>query len=623
MTALRRPTAAPGRLLAAIALLLSMTTVVTTAVTVADPVPAGAATTGPDARSVERLYAAYFGRGADAAGLEFWQGQQALGRSLDEISESFARSPEFVDTYGTLSDADFVDLVYTNVLGRTPDAGGRDHWLTRLAAGTLSRGQVMLAFSDSAEFKETTGLHPHGPDGRSVERLYAAYFGRGADATGLAYWEGRRAQGTSLEVISENFAQSPEFVDTYGTLSDDDFVDLVYNNVLGRSPDAGGRTHWLTLLTNGTLTRGQVMLAFSDSPEYKVQTDLHGDRPVTPVGPPAEIGPNGLPTPGNPAGTAVVPAAAQAEATSAPDTVIGDGTPASCTSAAVVAAVAAGGTITFDCGPDPVTIVMTETARVFNNADPDIVIDGGGLVTLSGGGERRILYMNTCDQAQVWTTPHCQNQDHPRLTVQNIAFVDGDATGETVEGGGGGAIFVRGGRLKIVNAVFARNRCDATGPDVGGAAVRVLSQYDGLPVYVVNSTFGGGEGLGNVCSNGGGLSSIGVSMTVLNSVFSHNEAIGNGANPAQAGTPGGGSGAAIYNDGGFFELRVAGTVMTDNHANEGGGAIFFVSNDRTGHLFIDGSTLARNVSARFETAGLPGIFYLGDGPAIVTASSLS
>ena len=107
------------------------------------------------------------------------------------------------------------------------------------------------------------------------------------------------------------------------------------------------------------------------------------------------------------------------------------------------------------------------------------MIDGGGKVTLSGGGQRRILYMNTCDQAQVWTTSHCQDQDHPRLTVQNLTFVDGNATGETIEGGGGGAIFVRGGRFKVVNSRFFRNVCDATGPDVGGGAIRVLSQFAG------------------------------------------------------------------------------------------------------------------------------------------------
>jgi hypothetical protein len=94
-----------------------------------------------------------------------------------------------------------------------------------------------------------------------------------------------------------------------------------------------------------------------------------------------------------------VPPEAGAADTSNPDRVIGTGTPQSCTSAAVVAAVAQGGVITFDCGPDPVTITMTETAKIVNNTGPEIVIDGGGLVTLSGGGSRRILYMNTCDPA--------------------------------------------------------------------------------------------------------------------------------------------------------------------------------------------------------------------------------
>jgi len=325
---------------------------------------------------------------------------------------------------------------------------------------------------------------------------------------------------------------------------------------------------------------------------------------------------------GNPDGVAVVPAAAQAVNTSNPSRVVGNGTPASCTSAAVVDAVRLGGIITFSCGPDPITITMAATARVFNNTGPEIVIDGGGKVTLSGGGQRRILYMNTCDQSLVWTTPHCQDQDHPRLTLQNLTFQDGNSTGQTVEGGGGGAVFVRGGRVKVVSSRFFRNRCDATGPDVGGAALRVLSQSQGLPVYVTNSTFGGMDGLGNVCSNGGAISSIGVSWVILNSVISFNDAIGNGANPQRPGTPGGGSGGGIYLDGNLFTLRVAGTIIEENHANEGGGAIFFVSNNRTGTMRIEDSTLRANPSDRFETAGFPGIFFLGSGNPVVLRSTI-
>lgn len=303
-----------------------------------------------------------------------------------------------------------------------------------------------------------------------------------------------------------------------------------------------------------------------------------------------------------------IPDQAQPVDSSTPDQVVGDGTPLGCTSQAFIDAVAAGGVITFDCGPDPVTITLTQTARVFNDTGPEIVIDGGSLVTLDGDGQHRILYMNTCDADLVWTTSHCQNQDHPRLTLQNLTFINGHSVGDDPDGGG--AIFVRGGRFKIVNCRFFNNRCAETGPDVGGAAVRVLSQYENLPVYVINSTFGGRDDLGNVGSNGGALSSIGVSFTVINSVMSHNLAIGYGANPAQAGTPGGGSGGAIYNDGNTFTLYLCGSTLTDNTASEGGGAIFFVSNNRSGSLSIDRCYLSNNPSLGFETD--PGIFVLAN-----------
>jgi hypothetical protein len=307
-----------------------------------------------------------------------------------------------------------------------------------------------------------------------------------------------------------------------------------------------------------------------------------------------------------------VPKAGQAADTSHPDHVIGDGTPASCTSRKVVRAVAKGGVITFDCGPDPVVITMRRTAKVVNTSR-HVIIDGGVLVTLSGAGRRRILYQNTCDKRQVWTTSHCQDQARPRLVLQHLTFARGNSTGNHVEGGGGGAVFDRGGQLKIVDTTFVDNRCDRSGPDLGGAAVRALSQYHGRPVYVVGSTFRGGR-----CSNGSGLSSIGVSWTVLNSVFRDNRAIGHGANPQRPGTKGGGSGGAIYTDGNDYTLRIGGTLIRHNHANEGGGAVFYVSNDRSGRLHIHWSTLKGNVSERFETR--PGIFYLGHGPIEVRHS---
>ena len=304
--------------------------------------------------------------------------------------------------------------------------------------------------------------------------------------------------------------------------------------------------------------------------------------------------PEAGPPAGNPDGNYPVSSEAQAEDVTVPDHVIGSGTPESCTCDDVVDAVALGGTIVFDCGPDPVTIVMDRPAKIFNDANPDIVIDGEELITLSGGGRTRILYMNTCDPDQHWTTSHCQDQNHPRLTLQNLTFADGNSTIEQ-EYDGGGAVWVRGGRLKIVNCRFFNNRCADKGPDVGGAAVRVFSQYQNLPVYVVNSTFGGPGEFANIGSNGGAISSIGVSWTIINCLFTHNRAIGNGGNPAENGTPGGGSGGAIYNDGNTMTLNVLGTRIELNKVNAYGSAIFFVSNDHSGNIRIDQSVIVNNI----------------------------
>jgi len=329
---------------------------------------------------------------------------------------------------------------------------------------------------------------------------------------------------------------------------------------------------------------------------------------------------------GNPDGHFPVPPAGRAANTSHPSHVIGHGTPASCTSAAVVRAVAAGGIIKFNCGPKPVTITMRVTATV-PKVRHLVVLDGGGLVTLSGGGKRRILYSDTC--AGKWSTSDCVNQPYPKIVVQNITFANGfngtrQATCTANEprcwyGGvdGGGAIYAEGGQFKAVNSRFTNNRCFRHGPDLGGGAIRVLAQYKNRPVYITSDTFAGGR-----CSNGAALSSISVQWTVINSLFTNNKAIGWGANPAASGTRGGGSGGAIYNDGTNYNTLIAGTIMRDNTAREGGGAIFYVVDSGWGKLTLNESHLHHNPSGQFETfRGIYDNIDGHDGPPVMIHST--
>jgi hypothetical protein len=310
------------------------------------------------------------------------------------------------------------------------------------------------------------------------------------------------------------------------------------------------------------------------------------------------------PAAGNVSGNYPVPIDGGLADISKPTQIIGTGTPESVTSDVVVKAVAKGGIITFNTGGKLVTVMLNNTAKVFNDSSSDIVIDGGGLVTLSGCGARRILYMNTCDKNQHWTTSHCNDQETPRLTVQNLTFVDGNSSAET-EYDGGGAIWVRGGRFKAVNCRFFNNVSTTLGPDIGGGAIRVFDQYQDLPVYLVNCTFGGADGYGNTAANGGAISSIGVSWSIYNCLFSYNKAIGNGGNPADKNTPGGGSGGAIYNDGNTMTLAIYGSKFEYNKVNAYGAAIFFVTNDYSGNLHIESTTSKNNIGGSWHI--LPGI----------------
>jgi predicted outer membrane repeat protein len=206
--------------------------------------------------------------------------------------------------------------------------------------------------------------------------------------------------------------------------------------------------------------------------------------------------------------------------TSHPTSVVGTGA-GTCNQTLLAAAVAKGGIITFDCGTSA-TIPITTTLTL--RTDVDTVIDGGGQVTLDGGGTTQIMSFNHANY-RVNTI---------QLTVMNIALSHGKISGtmkyapapapcsQGYYDGYGGALFVRDGEVLIINTVFDGNTAEQLGPDVGGGA---LSLQGVLKATIIGSTFANGS-----ASNGGGIESLNSDFDVYNSVFSGNTATGNGAN---------------------------------------------------------------------------------------------
>jgi hypothetical protein len=299
--------------------------------------------------------------------------------------------------------------------------------------------------------------------------------------------------------------------------------------------------------------------------------------------------------------------------TSKGGTVIGNGTAASCTFAALNAAVKQGGTITFSCGSAAVSIPITATLRPPTNKTT--VIDGGGKITLDGQNQVQILRFEHGD----WM------KNDNGLVLQHLTLKNGktkpvevipEAPPPCSQGfndGEGGALFVRDGRLRVIDVVFENNHGAPLGPDTGGGAIYLLGSK---PAFIVGSTF-----RGNGASNAGAVGALFTELNVINSLFTENEATGSGANSddaeqcsvmnnGQHQVGSGGNGGALYSDGVGVDMNLCGVEITKNHANDFGAAIFFTSNDagNKGSLTIRDSKIVSNVQDRdYWQDGGPGI----------------
>lgn len=102
------------------------------------------ATTSSKLTTVEQLYLAYYGRAADAGGLNYWASRLASDLSVEQLAATFAANSESTALYGSLSGAALVNKVYQTLYGRSADSSGSAYWNSRLANGVTSRANLPL-----------------------------------------------------------------------------------------------------------------------------------------------------------------------------------------------------------------------------------------------------------------------------------------------------------------------------------------------------------------------------------------------------------------------------------------------------------------------------------------------
>lgn len=226
------------------------------------------------------------------------------------------------------------------------------------------------------------------------------------------------------------------------------------------------------------------------------------------------------------------------------DSSVGDGSPESCTEAALNAALLAGGTIRFRCGPAPKVIVLT----TFKSITIDTTLEGDGLILLSGD-DKTAIFVVTKDRS---------------LTLRAITLTNADSGIAD-----GGAIHNAGGHVSLVGSTIQQSRTASWG---GALASR------GGTIALENSVIRGNRATRAALYISGTLTAI--SSTIASNVSAE-------------------SGGGIYLDAGVADIRES--SIRDNSTETGDGGGVFVA--PSGMLTVIGGDISRNIAAAENRSG--------------------
>ena len=222
------------------------------------------------------LYEAILGHAPDPIGFEGAVYAINTGTSLADVAQPLLSSADYTVHYGAAagrSPTDFITTLYENGAGREPDAAGLQGWTAQLAGGT-SQAQVAAAIGVSPEtlgrvapaFLAPGGVYVPSEIDASIARVFYGVLNRAPDSGGLQYLEGVISRGGALIDVVADALASPEYHAAYGTPSNAQFVNALYQNTVGRPADPG--QGWTAMLDAGA-SRASVALQIVESPEAR------------------------------------------------------------------------------------------------------------------------------------------------------------------------------------------------------------------------------------------------------------------------------------------------------------------------------------------------------------------
>lgn len=224
------------------------------------------------AATLGRLYESVLGRAPDAAGQTYWLNAIDNGTPMTTIAHAILFSEESQQKRGALSNEQFVETLYQDVLGRQSDSEGLAWWTTVLQNGNMDRAGLLLQFVNSPENLANEPVTPvqltiSETTFGALVRLYDTALLRNPDEGGVNYWMSQTDGGMSIGEVADHMLASPEAQALYGGMNNFQFVKSLYETALGRTVSAEEASGWVNALNTGAMDRGDVVAGFANSQE--------------------------------------------------------------------------------------------------------------------------------------------------------------------------------------------------------------------------------------------------------------------------------------------------------------------------------------------------------------------
>ena len=195
-----------------------------------------------------------------------------------EVVTQLMQTAEFQAGTALLPHDAFVRQIYSNGLGRAPSTAELAHWVGQLQAG-VPRSLFILNVADSPEMIRNFDPldNPRMDYLDEAFQLYDVFLQRTPDALGLIHWADRLANGLSYASAMQAFMNSQEFLNNHPTLSNAEYMTLLYQGLLDRDPEAAGLNAWVTAIQRGA-SRSDAYFRFVETLEYHIKEDVRRDE---------------------------------------------------------------------------------------------------------------------------------------------------------------------------------------------------------------------------------------------------------------------------------------------------------------------------------------------------------